>query len=239
MSNQVRVLFFATLRDRAGIRETSLEVPPGMTVGELKILLLEKFPNLRQSMDTLIVAMNHEFAFDENIITSGAEVALFPPVSGGTHQPIPDHTIIEITEQEPEINTIIKCLSNVSTGAACVFTGVVRQETVRGKIKHTQFLEYEAYQEMAKEKMEQIAQEIQARWEAVDGIAMIQRIGKLLPGEISVVIVCTSSHRDEGIFDAARYGIERLKEIVPVWKKEVSREGRVWVEGDYIPQPGE
>ncbi len=87
--------------------------------------------------------------------------------------------------------------------------------------------------------MKQVAEEIRARWPVIQGIAIIQRIGKLFPRTPTVLIACSSAHSDTGVFDAARYGIVRLKEIVPVWKKEVGQQGEEWVEGDYIPKPGE
>jgi molybdopterin synthase catalytic subunit len=111
--------------------------------------------------------------------------------------------------------------------------------TSRKAPHQTDELEYDAYRDMAESKMNQISDEIRSRWSDVEGIALIQRTGKLTPGTVSVIIACTSSHRDSGIFDAARYGIDRLKEIVPIWKKEVSKGGEVWIEGDYFPQPGE
>ncbi|MGD8553468.1 MAG: molybdenum cofactor biosynthesis protein MoaE, partial [Anaerolineales bacterium] len=78
-------------------------------------------------------------------------------------------------------------------------------------------------------------EEIRAQWAAVEGIAIVQRIGVLEPGTPTVLIACTAGHRDSGIFEAARYGIDRLKEIVPIWKKEVGPNGEAWVEGDYFP----
>lgn len=92
---------------------------------------------------------------------------------------------------------------------------------------------------MAEEKMMQVAEEIRSRWPTVEGIAIVQRVGRLYPRTPTVLIACTAAHRDTGVFDAARYGIDRLKEIVPVWKKEVSPSGEIWVEGDYFPKPGE
>ena len=87
--------------------------------------------------------------------------------------------------------------------------------------------------------MKQVADEIRERWDTIEGIAIIQRIGRLYPRTPTILIACTSAHRDTGVFDAARYGIDRLKEIVPVWKKEVGPHGEEWVEGEYVPQPGE
>ncbi len=92
---------------------------------------------------------------------------------------------------------------------------------------------------MAEAKMRQVADEIRSRWPNVEGIAIVQRIGWLDPGTPTVLIACTAAHRDTGIFDAARYGIDRLKEIVPVWKKEFGPNGESWVEGEYFPKPGE
>jgi molybdopterin synthase catalytic subunit len=112
---------------------------------------------------------------------------------------------------------------------------MVRGITYRGEGHETLFLEYEAYKPMAEAKMKQVADEIRQRWPSVEGISIVQRIGHLSPGTPTVLIACTSAHRDTGVFEAARYGIDRLKEIVPVWKKEVSPDGQSWVEGDYIP----
>ena len=87
--------------------------------------------------------------------------------------------------------------------------------------------------------MKQVGEEIRARWDSIEGIAIVQRIGRLYPQTPTVLIACTAAHRDTGVFDAARYGIDRLKEIVPIWKKEVSPDGQFWVEGGYVPKPGE
>jgi molybdopterin synthase catalytic subunit len=111
----------------------------------------------------------------------------------------------------------------------------VRGVTTRGQVHKTLYLEYEAYKPMAEAKMRQVAEEIRSRWPSVEGIAIVQRIGRLDAGTPTVLIACTAPHRDTGVFEAARYGIDRLKEIVPVWKKEVGLQGEEWVEGEYIP----
>ena len=148
-------------------------------------------------------------------------------------------TIFSITEDEIDLNDLLAKITLTSTGAAAIFTGLVRGVTSRDNPHETAYLEYEAYVPMAEAKMKQVADEIRAKWPAVEGIAIVQRIGKLYPKTPTVLIACTAAHRDTGVFDAARYGIDRLKEIVPVWKKEVSPDGESWVEGDYIPKPGE
>jgi MoaE-MoaD fusion protein len=148
-------------------------------------------------------------------------------------------TIFSITEDEIDLNDLLSRITLSSTGAAAIFAGMVRGETTRGDAHQTEYLEYEAYVPMAESKMKQVADEIRARWPIVEGIAVVQRIGKLFPKTPTVLIACTAAHRDTGVFEAARYGIDRLKEIVPIWKKEVSPNGEFWVEGDYIPKAGE
>jgi molybdopterin synthase catalytic subunit len=148
-------------------------------------------------------------------------------------------TIFHITESEIDLNALLAEITLASTGAAAIFTGMVRGETHRGQAHDTAYLEYEAYVPMAEAKMQQVADEIREKWPSVEGIAIVQRIGKLVPKTPTVLIACTAAHRDTGVFEAARFGIDRLKEIVPIWKKEVSSDGEFWVEGDYIPKPGE
>ena len=148
-------------------------------------------------------------------------------------------TIFSITEEEIDLNDLLERITLSSTGAAAIFTGMVRGETRRGDSHDTAYLEYEAYIPMAEAKMKQVADEIRLKWPVIEGIAIVQRIGKLYPKTPTVLIACTAAHRDTGVFDAARYGIDRLKEIVPIWKKEVSPDGEYWVEGEYFPKPGE
>ena len=148
-------------------------------------------------------------------------------------------TVFAITESEIDLNELLAQITLTSTGAAAIFTGIVRGETRRGDFHNTAYLEYEAYIPMAEAKMKQVADEIRTKWPTIEGVAIVQRVGKLYPKTPTVLIACTSAHRDTGVFDAARYGIDRLKEIVPVWKKEVGPNGEEWVEGDYTPQPGE
>lgn len=148
-------------------------------------------------------------------------------------------TIFSITEDEIDLNELVGKITLTSTGAAAIFTGMVRGETKRGEAHETEYLEYEAYVPMAEAKMKQVADEIRAKWPVVEGVAIVQRIGKLYPKTPTVLIACSAAHRDTGVFEAARYGIDRLKEIVPVWKKEVTPDGEAWVEGEYVPKVGE
>jgi molybdopterin synthase catalytic subunit len=230
---EVTVLYFATLRDHTGLNQELLTLSENATVVDLMEALKAKYSTLVQTLEVALVAVNREYAFPDEKLNDGDEVAIFPPVSGGSGDLGP--TVFRITEEPLELNDLLDLVVSPTTGAACVFTGIVRGHTERGGERDTSYLEYEAYKPMAEVKMRQVADEIQARWPSVEGIAIVQRIGQLEAGTPSIMIVCTAAHRDTGVFEAARYGIDRLKQIVPIWKKEVGSEGEVWIEGDYHP----
>jgi MoaE-MoaD fusion protein len=237
---QITVLFFATLRERTGQKKIQVELTEGSSLADLKLYLSEKYPEAKILLDRALSAIDHEYAFDHDVLTNGMEVAFFPPVSGGSdddQQNLP--TWCAITLGPLDLNELTQRVKLPTTGAVCLFTGIVRQVTAREEAHQTEYLEYEAYIPMAEAKMHQVAREIRERWIEVQGIAIIQRIGHLDPGTPTVVIACSAAHRDCGIFEAARYGIDRLKEIVPIWKKEVSPEGETWVEGHYHPGPAD
>jgi MoaE-MoaD fusion protein len=148
-------------------------------------------------------------------------------------------TIISLIETELDLDNLLARITLPTTGASVIFTGMVRGKTMLDETRETEYLEYETYKPMAEEKMRQVAEEIRQKWPSIEGIAIIQRIGRLYPGTPTTVIACTSAHRNNGVFEATRYGIDRLKEIVPIWKKEIGPQGEEWVEGDYHPRPGE
>jgi molybdopterin synthase catalytic subunit len=144
-------------------------------------------------------------------------------------------TVALITEDELNLDDLLKRITLSSDGAVAMFTGLVRGVTRREDPHETEYLEYEAYQPMAEAMMKQVADEIRARWNTIEGIAIVQRIGRLYPCTPTVFISCASPHRDTGVFEAARYGIDRLKQIVPVWKQEIGPNGEEWVEGEHLP----
>lgn len=230
----VSILLFATLKDAAGGSRVTLALNgETATVVEVRAALAERYPALRKSLPTAIAAVNQEFAELEDVVTEGDEVAFFPPVSGGQGWPL----IIRLADAPYSMDEVIAGITTPATGAVCAFSGFVRGQTAGegGTVTQTERLEYEAYEAMAVAKMGQVADEIRARWPGVQGMAFVQRVGVLPVGQPTVFIACAGAHRDGGCFEAARYGIDRLKEIVPVWKKEIRPDSGVWVEGGYTP----
>ena len=237
---RVEVLFFATLRELTGAREDMLTLPDEeTTLQQLRSRISERYPALGDHLFSALAAINEEFAFAEDRVRDGDRVAFFPPVSGGHSYP----TQLRITAEPICHDELLRSISTPDTGAVCLFSGIVRGRTTykdhhyTATSRETMSLEYEAYAPMAERKMEQVATEIRAHWPDVQGIAIVQRIGQLAVGQPTVLIACASAHRNSGCFEAARYGIDRLKEIVPIWKKEFGSEGELWVEGSYQPQP--
>lgn len=235
---QVSVLFFATLKDLAGQPRLTLTLPgDAATVDDVRRQLSEQIPGIAKHLESSIAAVNEEYAFNADAVKAGDKIAFFPPVSGGEGDA--DHPeIFRLADTPFSTDELVAAITTSATGAVCVFSGMVRGQTARDDDRHeTQRLEYEAYEPMALAKMKQVADEIRERWTLVQGIAIVQRVGRLEVGQNTIVIACSSGHRDQGCFEAARYGIDRLKEIVPVWKKEVHADGSAWVKGHYLPQP--
>lgn len=230
---ELEVRLYATLKEKAGRNRVKVEINAGDTLQELVVNLGNAYPALKESLESAVVSVNRTFADGSEVLGAGDEIAIFPPVSGG-QDPYP--TYFALAEDELDLNTIHKALTQDDVGAIISFTGKVRGETNReGMPPATIELEYEAYEEMAIDKMRQIATEIWEKWPQVKGVAVVQRIGKLTVGETTTFVACAAGHRDQGAFDACRYGIDRLKEIVPIWKKEIGPDRSEWVEGHYHP----
>jgi molybdopterin synthase catalytic subunit len=213
----IRVLCFAAIRESVGQRELVLDVPDGETAADLLGRLADSYPDLAGLLPGLKVAVNREYVTPEHLLRSGDEVALIPPVSGGADQ-------YEVTESPLAADAVIRSVTRNTSGAIASFVGVVR-EFARGR--QVVLLEYDAYPAMAIEKMREIGTEIRARW-PVDALAIAHRIGRLGIGEASVIIAVSSPHRREAL-EACAYAIERLKAIVPIWKKEVWADGSAWI----------
>jgi molybdopterin synthase catalytic subunit len=132
--------------------------------------------------------------------------------------------LFEITTRELSVDEVVAQVASPSIGAVASFAGVARDHTDGRAVR---YLEYEHYPGMAEEMLEQVGEEIRQRWASIDRVAIVHRVGRLQPGEVSAVIALSAAHREE-VFDALRYAIDRLKEIVPVWKKEVWADGAEW-----------
>ncbi|MFO7536660.1 MAG: molybdenum cofactor biosynthesis protein MoaE [Chloroflexota bacterium] len=211
---KIQVRLFASLKDKAGQPHIQLDWPQPGTVMDLKAAIAAGYPQLAPALPTALVAVNKAYAAEDTPVTAADEVAIFPPVSGGSHA-WPHPTYFAITHDPLDLNAIHAALTEPDVGAIVSFTGHVRGQTARdGLPDSTLYLEYEAYEEMATQKMAQIAQEIWDKWPLVKGVAVVQRIGRLDVGDVTTFVACAAGHRDQGAFDAARYGIDRLKQIV-------------------------
>ena len=236
---RIRVLFFGVLRDIVGQREDSLDIPEGGRLGLVFDHYAGQFPRLHGMAASVVLALNHEFSAPSAPLTEGDEVAFLPPVSGGSGAQVSSGYIHEVVDQDTgnffaltrqPIDTagIAKRLLSGEDGAIVNFEGVARNNT---KGRATRFLEYECYEAMAVKMMAQIGREIAAN-SAIGRIAMVHRLGRIEIGEASVAVVVTAPHRKPA-FEAALEGINRLKRLVPVWKKEHFVDGEVWVDGEW------
>ena len=223
----VTVKLFARFKEIAGTGRLTEELDEGSTLDELITHLKKRFDNLPLTADRTLLSVNQKFAKPETILQEGDEVAIFPPVSGGT-----DADKFAITYKPITIDEIARWVTYPHTGAVATFAGIVRNVSDG---KDVTSLEYEAYTEMAVTMMKQVAAEARQQWPEIVDIAIVQRIGHLDVGETAIVIAVSSGHRNQGCFEACQYGINRLKEIVPVWKKEFGPDGEEWIEGDHNP----
>ncbi len=224
---RVTVRLFARLREMVGTGVLEQNVGENATIADLLQALQADFPRLAEATPRTIISVNREFADPQTRLREGDEVAFFPPVSGGT-----DPEKFAVTFDPISLDEVAARVVRPDTGAVAVFGGVVRNVSEGKPVQH---LEYEAYQEMALAKLIQVAAEAREQWPGIVDITIVQRIGHLEVGENAVIVAVSSAHRGDGCFEACQYAINRLKEIVPIWKKEVSPDGSEWVEGDYLP----
>jgi molybdopterin synthase catalytic subunit len=216
---RIRVRLFAAVREIVGERELEVEVAAGTTAAGIVERLAVVHPRIADLSGRVMLAVNREYVEGERILAEGDEVALIPPVSGGDGE-----DQYAITEEPVSLDAVARRVRQDSSGAVAGFLGVVRDHA-RGR--QVRYLEYDAYPEMALAKMREIGEEIRRRW-PVDRVAIVHRIGRLEIGEASVAIAVASPHRAEAL-EACAYAIERLKAIVPIWKKEVWTDGAEWI----------
>lgn len=214
------VRLFASYREAAGVGRMELELPPGATVKDALARIVKDHPLLAEGRQ-VVIARNREYVTPDEPLADGDEVALIPPVSGGAITVAP----IVVSGSPLSVDDAIAAVRDSGFGGIVVFLGTVRDRS-RGKgVTH---LEYEAYAEMAEAKMREIAQRLEKE-HAPLRVVMHHRVGDLAIGDIAVIVAAGAPHRDAA-FTAARAAIDELKTVVPIWKKEHSDDGAIWIE---------
>jgi MoaE-MoaD fusion protein len=243
---RVRVLFFGMLKDLAGKSSDLLDLPELASVADVLAHYQARVPRFKDSLPSLAVAVNQQYAGPETKLKLDDEVALLPPVSGGSGKDANETPVghpdeprrygtasiahAEIIREAIDTQQVLTSLKRGEDGAAVVFEGVVRNQT-RGR--KTLYLDYEAYEEMALQQMEALAGQALKQFPIRD-VAVVHRLGRLEIGETSVLVVVASAHR-AAAFDACRWVIDTLKRTVPIWKKEYFEDGAVWADGEPFP----
>jgi MoaE-MoaD fusion protein len=230
---KIRVRAFAGLREALGFGDTTLTIEPGLDVASLLARLEAAHPDAHLSERRFAIAVNRSYAGPGTRLADGDEIALIPPVSGGAG-PAPTAKLFEVTKRSLSLDEVAGRLLGPERGGITVFAGTVRGLTPasagqRGEFA-TDYLEYEAYPEMAESVLAEIGAEVQARWPDVSALAIVHRIGRLAVGETAVVVAVAAAHR-QNTFAACQYAIDRVKQIAPIWKREVGADGALWVEG--------
>jgi MoaE-MoaD fusion protein len=221
---KITALLFGQAREIVGKQNVEIELAAAATVETAFKALRADHPRLGEMERSLMFAVNEEYASRDQALRDGDRLAILPPVSGGETA---SSDWFEIVREPIDIAAIRARLLEGESGAVVIFDGVARNNSGG---RRTLYLEYEGYVEMALKTMEQIAREVREKW-PVNRIGMVHRLGRLEATESSVVIVVTSAHRKPA-FEACQYAINRLKKIVPIWKKEYFEDGAVWVENE-------
>jgi len=217
----ISIKYFAILREQLGASDAVLDVPVGTTAGEIYAIATRDHPRLAGLERSIMLMVNEEYVRADHQLQDGDEIAFIPPVSGGHH---PTAKLFRVTTEALDPREVESLVAANDSGAIVTFTGTVR-DNARGR--DVTALDYEAYASAAEKMLARIGAEIIDQWPDVR-TAIVHRTGYLTPGAASVVIACSSAHR-AAAFAAAAFAIERIKEIVPVWKKEHYADGSVWI----------
>ena len=221
---QVRIRFLGPAKDLAGCDELTLTLPEIASVATAISELVAKFPQFSPHLSRYRFAVNSDYADESTYLENGDELALIPPVSGGSSEA---KVFVSVSSEPIDLPSLFAFVSSPQAGAIVTFVGTVREFSQGKKVTA---LTYEAYEPMAKKELMRIAEEMLSRWQLCK-VAIVHRTGTLSVGKISVAIFISAPHRSDA-FEAARYAIERIKEIVPIWKREHFEDGtRDWVEG--------
>lgn len=226
----IQMRYFAFVREQLGTSKETIEMAAGSTVEQALELVLARSPKLLNARSAMMVMVNQSYQPSGHVLADGDEVAIIPPVSGGS-----ESKRFLVTENVIDPRDVETLVIDDGSGALVTFAGTVR-DRARGKTVIA--LEYEAYPPAAEKMLAQIGEEILEKW-GVTNVAIAHRYGLLQVGETSVVIAVSSAHR-EAAFEACRYAIERIKVLVPIWKREVYQDGAVWIgsEADYQVETG-
>lgn len=224
---KITVLLFGQAREWAGASTLQLELSSPASVATAFATLKQRHGRLADIERSLLFAVNEEYATTDRLLAEGDQLAVLPPVSGGSEPSAAQRDIFEITREPIDISGLRKRLLEGDSGAVVVFDGVARNNT---KGRRTLYLEYEGYTPMALRTMEQIGREVREKWQ-INRLGIVHRLGRIEVTESSVVIIVTSAHRRIA-FEACQYAIDRLKKMVPIWKKEYFEDGEVWVENE-------
>jgi len=221
---KVRVLFLGPAKELTGRNEVVLTLPEGASVATAISKLLREFPKLEDRLTHYRFAINSDYADENTLLKDGDELALIPPVSGGSSE---TKVFVNVSPEPIDLTSLLDFVASPQAGAIVSFVGTVREFSHGKKVTA---LTYEAYEPMAKKELMRIAEEMLNRWRLCK-VAIVHRTGTLSVGKISVAIIVSAPHRSDA-FEAARYAIERIKEIVPIWKREHFEDGTSeWVEG--------
>lgn len=226
---KIQVLYFAVFRERIGRDEEIVEVPDGSDVAGAVAVLAARHSAIANLAGKYRVAVNQVMSDDDTALSDDDEIALIPPVAGGNEDADKDGDAgrdprVAIVEQPPSLDRCIARVISDEMGGLVTFTGVVRRHS-RGQTVTR--LEYEAYAAMAEKVMAELCDEIEAEIAGAH-LACEHRVGTLGVGDIAVAIAAAAPHRDEA-FRACRAMIDRLKERVPIWKKELTADGDEWI----------
>jgi len=222
--SKISILFFAAIRERAGTDVVRVVAVDGMTVGDAVDAACKAIPGHLELGTVVMLALNGDYVARDHLASPGDEIAVIPPVSGGADEIADDSEWVFLTSEDLDSSALTEFVKTNADGAIATFLGVTRDSN-QGRI--VKYLEYEAYQPMAQNKMVEIIEEMRSRW-SIGKIAVAHRTGRVNIGETSMVIAVASPHRRPA-FEACLYFVDRLKEIVPIWKKEFFEGGEVWI----------